>query len=80
MAAVTDQRSELGVLHHRWVAIKLDLTIVVGCSHKLLTAGEWSVRPVGMVDIRAILTWLPAALHCPAEDAGLSAPKLISEI
>lgn len=78
MTTVADEWRELRAFNHRWVAIELDLAIIVSRSDDLLTICKRSLRSVGMVDVRSVLTWLPDTLHGPAEHAGVRVPNLVT--
>lgn len=80
MATVADQRLEARALLRGRVAVKLDLAIIVSRGDDLLSAFERAIRPVGMVDVRAILTGLPATRHGPGENAALRVPQLVSVV
>ena len=75
MTAVADKWRELGAFNHRWVPIELNLTIVVGGGNDLLAVGERAICPISVIDVRAVLAWLPHTLHGPAEHIRLRVPE-----
>ena len=67
-------------VNHLRVSVQLDLAIVVCCGDDFLPAGQWTISPVRMIDVGAVLAWLPAALHGPPKNGALGVPGLILEV
>ena len=80
VAAVATEVEAGSILHHCWVAEDLDLSVVVARCDQLESVVKRAVGPVAVIDVRAILLWLPDTLHGPAEDAALSCPLLIPRV
>lgn len=80
VTAMSKQRCEGRALQAGWVAVQLDLAVIVRCSDDFFARGQGTVRPIRVVDVRAVLAWLPDALHGPTEHVALGVPKLITEV
>jgi len=80
VAAMALKRSELRAFNHGRVAIQLDVTVIIRSRHDLLPVGQRTVGPIGMVDVGAVLTRLPHALHSPTKSVRLGRPNFVSEV